>query len=213
MEENKFLHFFKQYWSKILLGVLALACIGAWGERFFKSNRSQNRNDFLVANKIFEKLQKGERLPIESVELVEKILKKHPELHAKFDPLLAATFFSQHNVAKGLLYAHSILEKVGNYLSSYYQAFANTSLCILEGHLATAFEEASLLSRQLENRPEYETLYAMNLLRLIFLADKLSFSDTKQEAWEKLKNLPFHANLEPLFQEGSLSLEEYVRAH
>lgn len=213
MEENKFLYLFSRHWSKLLLAILALACLGVWGERFFKSKNSQVKNDFLIANKMYEKLQKGERLPVESMDMIEKILKKHPELHTKFDPVLAATFFSEHNAVKGLLYAHATLEKVGNYLSSYYQTFANTSFSIIEGHYTGAFEEASSLSHQLENRPEYEALYAMNLLRLVFLADKLSLLESKQEAWEKLKSLPFHETLKTLFEEGSLTLEDYILGH
>lgn len=213
MEENKFLHFIRQHWSKLLLSVLTLACLLVWGERFFTSNRSQNRDDFFVANKIFEKLQKGEILPVETVETVEKILARHPELHTKFDAPLALAFLSQHNAAKGLVYAHAALDKVGGYLPAYYQTFAQTGFCIVEEQFLPAFEEASTLCHQLENRPEYEVLHAMNLLRLLFLAEKLNLADAKQEAWGKLKLLPVHESLKPLFHEGSLSLEDYMQTN
>ena len=59
----------------------------------------------MVANQIFERFLRGETLASESIEMTEAILKRHPELHPKYDPLLAMTFQAQSNAAKAIEYS------------------------------------------------------------------------------------------------------------
>jgi len=206
MEEHKFLNFLGKHWSKLLLGFLAVASIAVWGERFFTANRSQTQQDFLVANQILEQFQKGETLPVESIETTELILERHPELHPKYDTMLAMTYLAQRNPSKGLPYAKATLEHVTQDLPPLYQSYAKTSHLIAEKRYPEAYKEAQDLYAQLQDNEAYSTLYAMNLLRLVSLEIEIG---TQSEAWEELKAHPAYASITPLFQEGTLSLEDW----
>jgi len=212
MEENKIIQFFSQHWSKLLLGMLAVACVFAWTERFYKSHKSQDKQDFVVVGRIYEQFQKGETLPSESIETAEKILHRHPELHPKYDSMLALTFFSQAKTPKALEYAKSLMTHTQKQLPELYQLYAQNSLLISEENLSAAFVSALALDEQLTGQSGYETLTAMNLLRLLFLADSLGYENDKQIFWEKLEKHPHFAVIDSIFQEGSLSLNDYFRA-
>jgi len=211
MEENKFTDFLSKHWSKLLLGVMAIVCIAVWGERFLNSNRTHSKKDFLIANQILERFRSGEPLAVESIEAAENILKRHPELHPKYDAMLATTFFANQNSTKALPYAHSIIKRVDSDLPPFYRSYSETSLLIADQKYPLAFEEAKTLNTQLENQEGYENLYAMNLLRLVFLADTIGDDTIKKQAWEKLQHLPNYSKIESLFQEGKLTLQDYLQ--
>lgn len=210
MEENKFINFFSKHWSKLLLGFLAIASIAAWTERFLSSNHTQTTQDYLLANQIFERCQRGEHLDVESIEMAENILDRHPELHPKYDALLALTFFSQTKTDKGMKYARSLIEHVAATLPSYYKEYATTSLLIAEEKYDEAYLAAQKLETELKAEEGFPTLDAMNTLRLLFLADRLDNADQKRITWEKLEKHPSFLSIQPLFHEGSLSLSDYI---
>lgn len=206
MDEHTYLSFLSKHWTKLLLGFLAIACLAVWGERFFSTHKAQSQQDFLIANQIFERFQKGEPLPVESIEAAEMIVQRHPELHPKYDTMLAMTYLAQHNPSKGLPYAKTPLEHAASALPSFYQAYAKTSLLIAEKNYPEAYRQAQELNAQLQNNEAYSTLYAMNLLRLVSLENEIG---THSEAWEVLKSHPAYASIITLFQEGAISLEDW----
>ncbi len=206
MEEHKFLNFFSKHWSKLLLGFLAIASIAAWGERFFSSNRSQSQQDFVVAGQILERFQNGETLPIESIETTELILKRHPELHPKYDMMLAMTYLAHANPSKGLPYTKASVGNANQDLPAFYKTYANTSHLIAEKRYKEAYSQAQALDVQLKNDDAHSTLYALNLLRQVSLEMEIG---SRSEAWEQLKAHPAFPSIATLFQEGSLLLEDW----
>ncbi|MCC5831492.1 MAG: hypothetical protein JJU12_00410 [Chlamydiales bacterium] len=205
MEEHTFLNFLSKHWSKLLLGFLAIASIAAWGERFLSSNKSQSNQDFILANQIFERFRSGETLPVESIEATEMILKRHPELHPKYDTMLAMTYLAQRN-PKGLFYAKAPLEHSAQQISPFHKSYAKTSLLIAEKKYQEAYNTAQDLHRELKNNQAYSTLSALNLLRLISLEKEIG---VRSEAWEELKAHPTYPTISSLFREGALSLEDW----
>lgn len=206
MEEHKYLAFLGKHWSKFLMGILALAIVGVWTERFFTANNTQSQQDFLVANQILERFRSGEPLASESIEAVTLILKRHPELHPKYDAMLAMTYFAQAHPNKGLPYAKATLEHVRKDLPLPYQNFADTSLLIAEKRYQEAYEEALTLHAQLKQGETLPTLQALNLLRLVSLENEVDATST---AWDELIAHPAYASITPLFQEGKLTLEDW----
>lgn len=211
--ENRFILFLSRHWSKLVLTLLAVACVGAWTERFMRSGSAHKNQDFMLSQQMFDKFQQGTFLSAESLESVENILKRHPELHSKWDALLALTFFSQADAPKGIAYAQSMLNRTFGELPLPYQTYAETTLLLLEEKTPEAFESALALHKQIENLAEYQTLDAMNTLRLVFLAARLGDSAQKAHFVSKLQQHPAYPTLQPLFQEGTLSLSDYLQAH
>jgi hypothetical protein len=206
------LPFLSKHWSKLLLSALTIACVVAWGERFLKKSQSQSQSDFLVANKIFEQFQRGEPLQKESIESTENLLLRHPELHAKFDPLLALTFYSHHDPVKGAHYARSLIEGSDPLLPPLYKEYAETSLLIEEGKYAPAFQAALALQEKLSDLEKYPSLRTMNRLRLLLLADQLGDQAQKSIYWKELERDPAYPTIQSLFQEGCLTLKDYIES-
>lgn len=209
MEENKFIAFFSKHWSKILLGLVAIACLGIWAERQAGERKSQSKLDYVTGNQLFEKFQKGE--PI-SVEIAQTVLKRHPELHPKFDTLLALSLFSQAKFEEALPYATAATAQAKKHLPSLYQEYAAATLLISKGEYKEAYQSALDLFKQLNGEAEYQTLEAMNTLRLVFLAQKLGEEGQKIAFWKKLQAHPGYLSLEALFREGNISLADYFKA-
>jgi hypothetical protein len=209
-EENKFIALLGKHWSKLLLGLLVCACLAAWSERFLRADTKQSKHDFVVVNQIFDQFQKGGILPVESIESAENILARHPELHPKYDPMLAHTFFSQAKGTQGMKYAQSIIQQVDSELPPLYKQYAYTTLLISAKNYSQAFEDSLALQERLTGQRDYQILEAMNLLRLLFLAERLGDTTQKNIFWKKLEHHPAYLCIQPLFQEGSLSLSDYV---
>lgn len=208
--ENRYLVFLSKHWSKLVLSVLAVACVAAWSQRLLRKSSDENRHDFVLSQQMFDKFQKGAFLSPESLETVENILERHPELHPKWDAWLALTFLSQADGDKSLLYAQSLLNRSFSELPHPYRDFAETTLLFLEEKYSEAYENALALQQKVAGHEEYKSLDAMNTLRLLFLAEKLGDASQKALAWTKLQKHPAYSLIEPLFQEGALSLADYT---
>jgi hypothetical protein len=209
MEENKFLALLSKHWSKIVLGILAIATVAVWSERLFKSNKSEKSQDFFIAQQIFERFQKGEYLAPESIEATQNILERHPELHPKYDPVLALTFFAQQKTPEGICYARSLINHAQQHLPDVYKEYANTTLLISEGKYEEAFREASFLEAKLSEQPGYPTLEAVNTLRLLFLAREIGNTEGQHRFWTKLSQHPSYSTLLSIFQTENLSLSDF----
>ena len=209
MEENKLIALAGKHWSKILLGILAIATIAAWSERLMHSNQTENSHDFLIAQQIFDRFQKGEYLPAESIESVQNILSRHPELHPKYDPVLAITFFSQQKTQEASHYARSLINHTHGHLPNAYKDYAHTTLLISEGQYAEAFSAAISLEEKLCAQVDCQTLDAMNTLRLLFLARQLGDVACERIYWSKLTMHPAYCAITSLFQVGNTSLADY----
>ncbi len=204
MEENKYLNFFTKHWSKLLLGFLAIASLAAWGERFFSANRMQSQQDFLIGAQILEQFYSGNTLPIESIETAEVILERHPELHPKYDTMLAMTYLSQRNPNKGLVYAKAPLKHVE--LPTPYLSYGATTLLIAEKRFDEAYQQAQALYTDLQGETTHTTLYGLNLLRLISLETEMGAHST---LLEEFKSHPAYPEIISLFQKGTLSFEDW----
>ncbi len=211
MEENKFITLLVKHWSKLLLGILALATLLVWSQRLSNSRNQDQKQDFLIANQIFEQFQRGEYLSIESIESVQKILERHPELHAKYDLVLALTLFSQQKGVDALPYARSLVKQTEGQTPSHYHSFAETTFLISEEKYSEALAAALQLEREIAGQPETPILEGMNTLRIFFLADQMGNPTEKKRAWDKFVKLPSYPTITALFHEGDLSLQELIR--
>ncbi len=211
-EDNKVLVFLRKHWSKCFLGILAVACVFAWSERFMKSGERKNTQDFFLISQLFNKFQNGEQLQQEALDSAEKILKRHPELHPKYDSMLALNFLAQTNQEKASVYAHSILKKVDSELPFFYKEYAHTTLLVSEGKLKEALTASLALHEQLQGQAGYQTLDAMNTLRLFLLADQLGNQEQKNAYWKKLESHPGFPAIVAVLSEGKVSLSEYLRS-
>lgn len=209
MEENKPLEFLSKHWKKALYALLILACIGVWSERLFHKNRGNTKHDYLIVNQIFERYRMGNPIASESLEAAERVVQKHPELRSKYGTMLAHCCYAQNDPIKATSYATASLNHARDSLPAPFITYSNISLEISEGKLAEAYDHSRLLEETLASS-EYEHLRAFNLLRLIFLSDKVE--EDNEAYFKKLKELASFNEISPLFREGTLDLETYLHS-
>ncbi len=209
MEENKYLEYLKKYWKKAFYAVLILACVGIWSERLFLKKSGNTKQDYLIVNQIFESYRMGNPIALESLDEAERVVKKHPELSSKYATMLSHCCYVQNQPEKALLYANSSLKRARNSLPSPYVTYSDVSLEISEKKFEQAYKHSVQLEEELA-RGEFEQLHAFNLLRLIFLCDKVS--EDKEAYYKRLKKMASYDSIAPLFQEGSVNLETYLKS-
>ncbi len=213
MEENKLIEWVRKHSSKFFIILLCCVATAFFAGRSASSKKSHSTKDFIVMRQLFDRLQTGEPLAAESIQAAEAILSQHPELHPKYDPLLALSFFHQENSAKGIVYANAVLKRAEKLTSSPYQDYGNTSILIAQKKHADAFQQAQQLEEQLRDQTTFETLRVFNLLRLAFLAKEMGQPSLVKQAWECAQSLPSFAQVTPLFEEGSYTLKDFFASY
>ncbi|MCH9608626.1 MAG: hypothetical protein S4CHLAM45_12070 [Chlamydiales bacterium] len=210
MEEHKSLIFFRKHWKNGIYALLILGCIGVWTERLFLKKRGNSSQDFLIVNQIIERYQMGNPIALESLEVAERIVKKHPELHPKLDTMLSHVCYFQNDPLKAASYATASLKRVRLELPTPYVTFSEVTLDIKSENYEKAFTRSCALHQQLAEDPSFAQLHAFNLLRLIFLSDRTGHEEEKPLYISQLKKLAAYDSIESLFKEGALNLENYL---
>lgn len=167
---------------------------------------------------------------------LEKPLKRHPELQAKFGNQIAQRLLSLGDASKADVYAKAALIRSQDLTSPCYSRFARNTLMISQGKYLEALEEAKSLKNDLEkndafweNRdpfaPSGTILYAYNLVRIASLERQLGSKEGELKAWEELvrnagwKDQPgnmktydpeAYALLAQNFTQGNISLLDYI---
>lgn len=209
MEENKILDWVRRHSSKLVLALVCLSGLIFFMDRSFNSKKTDAKKDFIAIRTLFEKVHQGEPLSLEAIHSAEAILSHHPQLHPKYDHLLALSFFQQENSAKGIFYAQTALQRAEKLTQSPYTQFGAITLLIADEKLTEALSQSEKLEASLEKDPSFETLRAFNLLRIAFLSKNLHQTDLEKKAWATVQTLSVFPSVAPLFAEGSFTLNDY----
>jgi len=213
--------------SIVAVGIGLLAIAG-WTLYQWKSGSS---GDFLAAEKTFNEWS-GDRN--DKLIKLQKILKQHPELHAKYDGRIAQKLLinSEHGLA--LSFSKATQRRIGE-LSPYYAVFSNCSLLIGEKKFEKALEESQSLKQALDHDPLFwktqsqlvrhgGILYGYNLLRIAFLQQLAGNRAGELEAWKEFKREAGWLETEPPtkhdiesfelicqnFQKNDVSLKDFI---
>lgn len=184
--------------------------------------RSDAQVDYVAAHLAYDKWD---------VVKLEKIIKRHPELHAKYDAPMAQKLLSSSTSGLASGYAAATLKRVGD-SSPYYTQFAKATLMIVEGKLAEALLGAKQLKETMEGDQAFwensgktvrhgSLLFAYNLLRIAMLEKAAGSPQGELLAWgefEKFGNEPSSQTYDPEaylllqqnFQKQNVSLLDYI---
>ncbi len=189
--------------------------------------------DYLAAEKTFNDWSGDSN---EKLVKLQKILKHHPELHAKYDGRIAQKLLltSQQGLASS--FSKATQKRIGEF-SPHYSQFSSCSLLIAE----KKFDEALALSQTLKlsldaDHAFWETkseivkhgavLYGYNLLRIAFLHQLIGNAAGELAAWKEfsreagwLPSEPPLKNLDPdaftligqNFQKNDVSLKDFIQ--
>jgi hypothetical protein len=206
----------------ILFGLLALLTLIVISYRFVSTTTLKAERDFFQAQTNFSQFQekgvKSEEFAasIENLDQLEGIINRHPELHAKYDGLIAQGLILEQKVNKARPFAESAFQRVQKDSVDLYHDYAETSLFISAGNEQEALERTLQLKEKMDQHASVfgGTLYLFNLIRLAMLYQQLNYSSEELQAWNEIQN--YTANNEALitihqlFKEGSTSLNQYI---
>lgn len=194
------------------------------------------KSDYLEVQKAFATWVSQETEDHRSFKNLEKPLRRHPELQAKFGNQIAQRLLGLGDVNKADAYAKAALVRSQDLTSPYYSRFSRNTLLISQGKYLEAIDEAKRLKTDLEKDETFwegrdkfvrsgTILYAYNLMRIASLERQVGSKEGELKAWEELiqnagwKNLPVnmktydqeaYALLAQNFTQGDVSLLDYI---
>jgi len=147
--------------------------------------------DYVVASNAFMKWDQILEKKGEDFLSLQKLMKKHPELEAYYDPQIGQNFLALRDTEEAGLYVERTLERTKQ---PYYSDYAQTSLKISGGKYVEALGEARELKESLlkddgfwRNGKDDSSLFAFNLMRIATLCQEIGDSMGELEAWKEIK--------------------------
>lgn len=177
----------------VLVGVFGVAALLFGAARFTGWFQGDAQVDFVAAEVAYNKWH-GEK---EALPKLEKLIRRHPELHAKYDGGIAQKLLQSSEQGLASSYASQALKRVENF-SPYYTQFASGTLMISEGKLSDALTRAKELKKNMDSDDAFwekrshtvrhgSLLYAYNLLRIAILEKAAGSAEGELFAWRELK--------------------------
>jgi len=171
---------------------------------FVKKFQGSPQKDYLIADMTFERWSSVAEKNPELLNQLEKVLKKHPHLHSKFDGAIGCHLLFQNETEKAFIYLQPTLQRIKG-TSPYHKEFALTSLLIAKGDLKGSLSKAKELKGKMEadlNFWEKQStnvrygalLYAYNLMRIAALEKETGTPQGELSALQEIeKNLALAA--------------------
>lgn len=175
-------------------------------------HKPQHQQDYFKAAQVFEKWETGDESKLNELE---NLMRKHPELHGKYDAAIAGHLIAkeQGNHARG--FATNALKRTQS-VAPTLSSFAKTSLKISEGHYQEALIDSKALHAKIDKDQDH-VLYAYNLMRMASLGGELEDHATESQALKDLQAFlqehegdPELSLLTQHFDAGSVHLDDYI---
>lgn len=229
LEQNQTLRFISQNGRLVSYVLVALVLLFYVFYRVSSNNKLDTQRDYIQAEQYLSSFRTSRTT--DSADLLsslQKIIDRRPELHAKYDGLIAQTLIkrgeeSAHEFATAMFERTAELGPALNI----YQDYSETSLFISEGHYEQALQRALALDEQIKvfeivdaptpmETNSLATVMAFNQLRIALLHQQMNHPTEELEAWKTVKNSWSTDNqtITPaqLFQKGKVSLSDYIAA-
>lgn len=204
LEEHPLIHWLTANGKTLLYILLGLILFVILAYRFMLSSPSASEAEFIQAEKNFlifaNPETKDSVAQTDSLKALNSTLSAHPELHAKYDGLIAETLLTRGDLSKAQEYALPAIKRTSKENDPFYTVYAKNTLLVEEQKYPEALEASRTLKEQmikqgedLESTPEkipYGTLlYALNLLRIGMLQQQLQLKTDELVTWEEWKDL------------------------
>lgn len=195
----------------------------------FNWGSGKAEQDYMLADNLFQKLELESNLTSgDSATLAQlsTILKQHPELHGKYDGLMAQVLLVHGEIEPASAYANAALLRTRSEDAPYYTDFAETTLIIAKQQYDEALQRSLALQQRMRDRATQaanqrsfgDTFYAFNLMRIAMLQQALGLKEDERSTWKEWRyfvttsrDLFLKEALET-FEEGQVSLLSYVTA-
>lgn len=191
----------------IALVIVSLLCIFWSGNK--KNKLSAEKEDCLRLQTLCAQMETSQNLSSTAIDEIDEIVSKHPFLTPKYETFLSLARLSQKQEEKALAHMISLIEQHKE-VDAKIQKFNEISVLLTQKEYNKASDELRDLNTLLEQDKSYPTLYVCNLLRTLIVAEKNHDPLLAKVTWDKLVAHPSWHELEPIFQEKTLVLKDYL---
>jgi hypothetical protein len=178
-------------WKKIALYVLPAALIAGLLVAKLGTKKGRAEGDYVSATAAFTKWEKVLDQSGDEFAQLDKLVKKHPELHAHYDAPIGQNLLAAISPQEATPFIERTLDRTKQ---PYYSDYARTSLKISEGKYQEALGEAVNLKEEMlsdsaywEKSKDNSALFAFNLMRIATISQQLKNDETELEAWSEIK--------------------------
>lgn len=227
LEEHPMVQWFSNNGLTVVYALLGCALLFMLIYRFYGGS-TQSQQDFYEAESSMTELQQSPEDAKASLAKLEKILYRNPDLHAKYDGLIAQALLNLNNVQEALPFAENAIARTKSENAPFFTDFANTTLLIAEKKYDQALQNAKDLNKkiteQTEALKENSLLFAYNLLRIGMLQQQLGQKEEARQTWKQWMEFAKNATekssaanmnegfltLNQVFIDGKLDLLNYM---
>jgi hypothetical protein len=231
LEEHPIVQWFAENGKSLLYVLGAGILLFILGYKLANGASNQSEMDYVQAQNEFNRFQTSEERDAQedSFQKLVAVMDRHPELHAKYDGLIAQTLLNRSQTADAKKFASSALERTKSENEPFYTDFAQTTLLIAEEKYADALQRAQALQQKMLPLVSQEKnygglLYADNLVRIGMLQQQLGDKKGELQTWQEWKKLAglskesagsqvdplnFRA-IDSLYSEGKISFLQYI---
>lgn len=237
MMDHPIIQWLTRHRQTILYSFLALIAVVSIIYRYLSREASNAETAYTQATIEFNRFQDAGLAATEPVARdeaftnLQQLMNQYPELHAKYDGLIAETLIIEGKPDEAQSFAQLSFDRTQHDDSPFYTDFAKTTLVVSRGSYDRALQEAHSLQERMvaqlavaqQNRttPTFgPTLFTLNLIRVAVLQQQLGNKEGELKAWEELKRLttPGKSAFDPaelkeavaLFSEGRATLTGYI---
>lgn len=201
----------------VLIAVLLLA------SRLITWRTIDAEKDFFQAQTSFTQFQEAAISPgkeaeaTASLQELNAIMSRRPDLQAKYDGALAQTLLVTGEVPLAEGYIDAIFKRTNSDQLTPYRLYTQGSLLVAQTRFPEALQNAQQLKTNLEQlgKESMPTLYLFNLVRLGLLYQQTGDESNELKTWKELQNQNLDSKallaLGQAFQVGAVSLDQYIQ--
>ena len=223
LNENTYIQWITHHGRELLMGFVAIVLILIIVLRMTTGYGSKAYSDYISAENNFYTVLIGAkpgsdpRATEDALESLDKLLEKHPELHARYDGILAQTLINQGKVKESITFVKESINRSTKKELPFYADFAVTTILITKQQYEKALDRAKALKNRMVANGFGDTLYAYNLIRIAMLEKQVGTPEDELTAWQELKkaesvDAKAFEQVIQLFKEGNVTLADYIEA-
>jgi hypothetical protein len=216
--------------KQLLYGVVSVIALLFLFFQLTSKWQGKSQVDYFKAHSSFQQWILSPEGKAEFFDTLKNAIDKHPELHPKYDGLIAERFLAEGKLDQAKPFAVRTFQRVKNNCP-YHSRFAGTSIKIAEGRCEEALTEAKELKTDLEGDARFwsseeslvgfgRILYSYNLLRIAMLEGKAGTAQSELAAWNEFEEKTGEGSkfcdkestalLMQNFQSQSVSLKDFI---
>ncbi|KAF3361945.1 Uncharacterized protein PHSC3_001503 [Chlamydiales bacterium STE3] len=192
LEDHPIFEWLEKNSRKILFIILGLILALGLIYRYAANKNTQAERDYFQASNAITSINTSGKEE-SSIRELQSILKRHPELNAKYDGILAQNLLIANRVDLAHDYASQNFQRIDKEISPLYLSYAKNSLLVSQEDQKQALSNALALKEEMlkivqeEGKREFgSSLYLMNLIRIAMLQHQLKEKDAEEKSWEEL---------------------------